>query len=76
MTEALQDYKGNIYAYRYQGVTIRVDTEHRCEKHQSSVFTFWKSALGYDLFDRSNTKLYFDTLADAKARIDRKQVSA
>ena len=67
MTEALQDYRGNIYAYKYQGVTIKVE---------GLGFTFWKSALGYDLFAADNKKLYFHTLADAKARIDREQVSA
>lgn len=65
--ETLMNYKGNIYAYKYEGVTIQVE---------GVGFAFWKSALGYDLFAKDNIKLYFDSLADAKARIDREKVAA
>jgi hypothetical protein len=63
----LENTKGNVFAYRYKGVTIRVE---------DLAFTFWKSSVGYDLFSKDNTKLYFDTLEDAKARIDREKVGA
>jgi len=65
--KALQNTKGNIYAYSYKGVTIR---------QEGLAFSFWRAALGYDMFSQENIKLYFDNLQEAKAWIDQKKVGA
>ena len=65
--KALQNTKGQVYAYNYQGVTIR---------QEGLAFSFWRAALGYDMFSQDNIKLYFDNLQDAKDWIDQKKVGA
>jgi len=59
--EAVQDYRGEVFAYLYDGVTIRVE---------DNGFSLWKSSLGYSMFTEDNTKSYFDTLEQAKVWID------
>jgi len=59
--QADENTKGEIYAYFYQGVKIKVENKG---------FSVWKSALGYSLFAEDNSKSYFDTLEQAKVWID------
>ena len=63
----LQDIRGNVFAYDYEGVKIKVE---------NSGFSVWKSALGYSLFAEDNSKSYFDTLEQAKVWIDLNRAGA
>ena len=59
--EALENYKGEIYAYNYNEVTIRVT---------DSGYSLWKSNLGFSLFAEDNVKWHFLELETAKQVID------
>lgn len=63
----LENTKGNVYAYEYEGVTIKVE---------DGFFTVWRSALGYSIFAADNKKSYFDTLKQAQVWIDLNRVGA
>ena len=63
----IENIRGDVFSYNYEGVAIRVE---------DSRFSVWKSALGYSLFSRDNTKKYFDTLEQAKVWIDLNRVGA
>jgi len=64
---AIENIRGDVFAYNYEGVAIRVE---------DSGFSVWKSALGYSIFAEDNSKSYFDTLEEAKTWIDLNRRSA
>jgi hypothetical protein len=57
---ALENTKGQVYAYEFRGVKIKVEGDK---------FSVWKSALGYSLFATDNEKYYFGSLEETKAWI-------
>ena len=59
--EPIIDTKGDIYAYEYKGVKIRV---------HNTTFSVSKAALGFPLFDDRVNHFWFDTIREAKWFID------
>lgn len=59
--EALENYKGEIYAYKYDGVMVRVE---------DTGFSMWMSHMGMSIFSPHNSKVHFDTLEEAARFID------